>query len=87
MGDTNGRNSIALRKRGPWLFVTVDAKHHLALLRGTGTQEVIDALGLDARYSKYGHGWVIAIADVSDVVAYGEYSHELIVVSDRKQVA
>jgi hypothetical protein len=70
-------------KRGPWLYLTTDEKRGVVLVRGPGDREVIDALGLEARYSRVGHGWVVDLEHVADVVAYAESRHELVVVSNR----
>ena len=71
-------------KRGPWLFVTVDARHGVALLRGDGAHDTVKTLSLEATWSKFGRGWVVDARHVADVVAYCESRHELVVVSNRR---
>jgi hypothetical protein len=74
----------------PWLYVTVDAQRRVALIRGDGKADV---LRLDivprhlCQFSRAAQGWVIPIGYVPDVVAFGEYRGQLVVVTDRKEVA
>jgi hypothetical protein len=79
-------------KRGPWLYVTVDQAHDLALLRGDGANQCARLFsgsypGADSRPSRWsntGRGWVMPGKLVADVVAFCEHRHELVVVSERK---
>jgi hypothetical protein len=66
------------------LFVTVDSRHDLALLRGDGAHDAVKTLSLEATWSPFGRGWVADARHVADVVAYCESRHELCVVSNRK---
>ena len=82
-------------KRGPWLFVTVDQAHGVALLRGDGANQCARLFSgsypgaefKPSRWSSTGRGWVIPSRLVPDVVAYCDHRHELVVVSDRKAEA
>ena len=82
-------------KRGPWLFVTVDQAHAVALLRGDGANQCARLFsgsypGADSKPSRWsyaGRGWVIPSRLVADVIAYAEFKHELAVVSQRKVAA
>jgi hypothetical protein len=67
-----------------WLFVTIDDRRNLALLRGDGARDTVEALGLADRYSRLGHGFVVDLDRVADVVAYAQFKHELAVVSNRR---
>ena len=76
--------------RGIWVFLTVDPRRGIALLRGDGARQVIDVFGpgasgdFTATYSQPARGWVIPERLVADVVAYCEHRRELVVVTQRK---
>lgn len=70
--------------RGPWLFVTVDEAHGLALVRGEEAGRVALLVSPDTpRWSRRGRGWVIAASRVADVLAYAQTRHEVVVISHR----
>jgi len=71
-------------RRGPWVYLTADEKRGVVLVRGPGDRDVIDALGLEARYSRGGHGWVVDHRHLADVVAFCEHRRQLVVVSNRR---
>jgi hypothetical protein len=81
-----------VKRGGPWLFVTTDAQHGVALLRGDGAIQCARLFSgsypsADSRLSRYsygGGGWVIPSKLVPDVVAHCEHRHELVVVSNRR---
>jgi hypothetical protein len=73
-----------IRRRGPYLYVTVDERRRLLLLRGDGAPDVCEALSLRATYSRAGGGRVVGVEHLADVVAYCEHRHELCVVTERK---
>jgi hypothetical protein len=70
--------------RGPWLFVTVDDRRRVALLRGDGARETVDVLGLTDRYSRLARGHVVDLDRLADVLALCQARRQLAVVSDRK---
>jgi len=72
--------------RGVWLFITLDQRG-IALLRGDGAHQAVQALGLTATWSRFGRGWVLEHRHVPDVVAYAQSRHELAVVSNRREAA
>jgi hypothetical protein len=73
-----------MSRRGPRVYVTVDADHDIALLRGDGARDVILSLALEAPWSTGGRGWVVDAGRVADVVALCEHRHQLCVVSNRR---
>jgi hypothetical protein len=72
------------RGRGPWLYITVDDHRNVLLLRGDGARDAIETLALEATWSRGGRGWVVDVKHVADVVAFCEYRHQLVVVSNRR---
>lgn len=69
----------------PWLFITVDPEHHIALLRGREAKYAARLVtGPIAAWSRSTGGWVIPERNVADIVALGQYLHELVVVHNRR---
>ena len=80
---------------GPWLFVTVDPKRNVALLRGEGAAETIQQIaavqetvaGYRPTWSRGGGGWCIRRDLVADAVAYCQFMQRLVVLHERKEAA
>lgn len=81
-----------MTRRGVWVFVTIDDRRGVALLRGDGANQCARLFsgsypGADScpsRWSSTGRGWVIPSKLVPDVVAFCESRRELVVVSERR---
>lgn len=74
-----------MRRRGPWLFVTVDHENHLALVRGADAEKMTRLLvddPSDICWSPGARGWVVSSSAVGDLVAYAEHHHLLLVISN-----
>lgn len=58
----------------PFVWVYDDPARGAVLLRGTPTQQVLQAAHLDglARWSHGGHGWVISRVHLPDLLAAGD---------------
>ena len=71
--------------RRPWLWVTVDQRRGLALVRGEDAAHAVRMVVPNgkANWSTIGRGLVVPARYVPDLVAYGQSRRELVVVVDR----
>lgn len=68
----------------PYLVITVDHDHGVALVRGPEARRVCRLLTGTTRWSASGRGFVIDETVVADVVAYAQSVHEFVVIGKRK---
>jgi hypothetical protein len=75
--------------RKPWLRITTDTRHRIAVVRGADAYRVCAALspGDVPPVRAGGGGWVVNLSVVADLEALAGHRGQLVVVSERKEEA